>query len=212
MDSQSFAMLACVRPGSRTVVAKASHGLRSNRWWKGHLHLVVFIRQQSVPTFGGGPDTRHQRLLPCLWPTSGGYWKDADVLRFVQCKELRLCVGNFGVLTTSLRWGAGWRPPPIQSNQYTSRIWCIFEVFVACQRRGRAVHGIFYRLLRYLTCLMFLSFPVLSFIYNVLYQALMLQILHSFAHHPYAWNFPELSRCLAVMVACGLHAIFWTVE
>ena len=76
----SFTMLVCSHPGTGTVVAKASHGLRSNRSWKGHLHLVVFIRQQSVPTFGGGPDTRHQRLLPCLWPTSGGYWKDADVL------------------------------------------------------------------------------------------------------------------------------------
>ena len=46
-------------------------------------------------------------------------------LRLVQCKELRLSDGNFGVLTTSLRWGAGWRPPPIQSKHYSARAWCL---------------------------------------------------------------------------------------
>jgi hypothetical protein len=100
----------------------------------------------------------------------------------------------------------------IRGSQYTSRIWCIFEVFVACQRPGCSWYVLY-------TFTVFDMFNVSLFsslkfhlYFNVLYQALMLHILHSFAHHPYAWNFLELSRCLAVMVACGLHAIFWTAE
>ena len=74
----------------------------------------------------------------------------------------------------------------IRGSQYTSRIWCIFEVFVACQRPGCSWYVLY-------TFTVFDMFNVSLFsslkfhlYFNVLYQALMLHILHSFAHHPYA--------------------------
>ena len=51
----------------------------------------------------------------------------------------------------------------MRGSQYTSRIWCIFEVFVACQRPGCSWYFPFHRSLRSLTGsmnLMFLSFPL----------------------------------------------------
>ena len=86
----------------------------------------------------------------------------------------------------------------IRGSQYTSRIWCIFEVFVACQRPGCSWYFRFHRFSQSFTCLF--SFPVLGFIdtWNMSYQVLILHILHSFAHHyhPYAGNFLELSKCM----------------
>ena len=52
----------------------------------------------------------------------------------------------------------------IKKSQYTSLIWCIFEVFVACQRPGCSWHVRFHRSLQSLICWIFLSFSFLGFI------------------------------------------------
>ena len=48
----------------------------------------------------------------------------------------------------------------------------------------------------FVECFLFFS-PRFHQYFDMLYQVLILHIWHSFAHHPYAGNFIELSRCLA---------------